>query len=131
MSIDNILMMLSCAMREMHVLVVAENLQLVSAAIWSLVCLLHPLKWANPLIVTVPNTLYEFLDSPIPPLLGIEELPNSFEIKPGVVIVRPDQDKLLFYTDEEMLPFPQFTRLCRELKVHESTLGAEGLGSAS
>jgi hypothetical protein len=126
MSIDNILMMLSCAMREMHVLVVAENLQLVSAAIWSLVCLLHPLKWANPLIVTVPNTLYEFLDSPIPPLLGIEELPNSFEIKPGVVIVRPDQDKLLFYTDEEMLPFPQFTRLCRELKGHESTLRGRG-----
>lgn len=130
MTIDNVMMVLGCAMREMHVVVETEDLQLLSGVIWSVVCLLHPLKWANPLIVTVPNTLYEFLDSPIPPLLGVEKLPNSFVFKPGMLIVRPEKNVVLLH-DEDMqryhtLCLPQVSRLCHDLRGHERVLRGPG-----
>jgi hypothetical protein len=62
MRIEGVLEMLGCALTEMRLVVVCEDLQLLSAAVLAIVLLLRPLVWAGPLIVTLPAKLYDFVE---------------------------------------------------------------------
>ena len=71
-----------------------EDLQTLSASALALVSLLRPLRWAGPLISTLPSELYEYLDSPVPLILGVVSLPLHFEQGPDMVLVFADEDRV-------------------------------------
>jgi hypothetical protein len=126
MTLENILTVVGCLMTEMQVVVVSPDLQVLSAAVFSFVCMLLPLKWAGPLIVTLPSSLYAYLESPVPLVLGIERIPHDFKLQPGMLLVYPEKNEVVLdRTDMQeyhTLCLPQMSRLCHELKGSEKVL---------
>lgn len=88
-SVDHLLLILGCCLTEMRVVFVADDLQILSACVFSLLLLLRPLSWAGPVIVTLPHTLSAYLESPVPLILGVNALPDVFTLEPGMVVVHP------------------------------------------
>ena len=57
-------------------------------------------RWAGPVIVTLPMSLYAYLESPVPLVLGIEQLPEHFELSQGTLLVYPDQDCVVLHSSD-------------------------------
>ena len=87
--LDQIILAIGCALTEMRVVVVGEDLGVVSGCVLALVNLLRPLKWAGPVIVTLPSSLHAYLESPVPLILGMQSLPEGFRMAPGIIMIDP------------------------------------------
>jgi hypothetical protein len=59
--LDQIILAVGCALTEMRLVVVGSDLGVVSGCVLALVNLLRPLKWAGPVIVTLPSSLHAYL----------------------------------------------------------------------
>ena len=70
-------------------MVVGEDLGVVSGCVLALMNLLRPLKWAGPVIVTLPAYLHAYLESPVPLILGMQSLPDGFKLGPGIIMIDP------------------------------------------
>ena len=87
--LDQIILAVGCALTEMRVVVVGTDLGVVSGCVLALVNLLRPLKWAGPVIVTLPSSLHAYLESPVPLILGMQSLPEGFKLAPGIIMIDP------------------------------------------
>jgi hypothetical protein len=76
-------------MTEMQVVVICQNLRVLSACVFSLLLLLRPLNWAGPVIVALPMSLHTYLESPVPLIVGVQQLPENFSFVQGMVLVAP------------------------------------------
>ena len=103
MSLDNILLVLLSMLTEIQLVVVFPDLQLLSSSVLSLISLLRPLVWAGPLIVTLPQKLKDYLESPVPLVIGVQELPEGFHLPRGMVIVKPLLNVVQFHPAENDL----------------------------
>ena len=73
--------MLECGLRETKLIVVDENLALVSAAVLSLLPLLRPLSWASIILPILPSKMHDFLDAPVPVICGVPDLPERLSTR--------------------------------------------------
>lgn len=60
-------------MLEKTLVVFSENLALLTSTLMTFICLLKPFKWPYPMVFNIPENLLEFLDSPVPILIGINQ----------------------------------------------------------
>ncbi|KAJ1458999.1 DENN domain-containing protein, partial [Pelagophyceae sp. CCMP2097] len=70
LALENVLLILGCALVELQIVFVSQDLQTLSACVLALVSMLRPLRWAGPLISALPANLGDYLDSPVPLILG-------------------------------------------------------------
>jgi len=75
LTLDQIISVVGWAMTEMRVVVVGKDLAVVSGIVLALINLLRPLKWAGPVIVSVPASMHAYVDSPVPLILGMQVPP--------------------------------------------------------
>ena len=61
MPLDQISLAIGCALIEMHVIVLAPDISVMSACLLSIVHLLRPLKWVGVVVVTLPESQSEYL----------------------------------------------------------------------
>ncbi|KDO35337.1 hypothetical protein SPRG_00186 [Saprolegnia parasitica CBS 223.65] len=87
---------------EAKVVVVCDDLEVLTSTVLGLVSLLAPLTWAGPVIAVLPATLLEYLEAPVPFLIGVQELPSRFHNIPGLVRVYPLDDCVLWDERETM-----------------------------
>jgi hypothetical protein len=115
-------------------------MQLLSACVLAMVSLLRPLIWAGPLIVTLPQKLYAYLDSPVPLVIGVEALPRGFAAPLGMVILEPLANKVTFHPKEaeglKTLVAHQVAHLLEVMGLapgggREAAGSSTGVGSAS
>lgn len=104
---------------EMRVLVVAQDVQALTATVLSLAALLRPFRWAGPLVAILPPTLHEYIEAPVPYLLGIQSVPSHFVLNQGTVLVSVDDNRILLHPqdhpDRQNLHLPQVATLHREV----------------
>ena len=100
MSLDNVLLVLFSMLTEARVVVVCKDLQLLSASVLALTNLLRPMVWAGSLIVTLPTKHLGYLESPVPFIIGVEELPPGFQVPKGIMLVHPDANEVVFHASE-------------------------------
>jgi hypothetical protein len=98
--LENVLLVLLAMLTEMQLVVVCPDLQILSASVLAMVALLRPLVWAGPLIVTLPQKLHGYLESPVPLVIGVEELPPGFVPPPGMVVLTPALNAVQFDPSE-------------------------------
>ncbi len=134
-SLDNLLLVLGCAMTEMQVVCCCPDVSVLSCCVVAIVSLLRPLKWACPIIVTLPSSLHIYLESPVPVVLGVTSLPPNHQPPPGQVVVQVMSDKVDL-NEEEMsayhtLILPKLSSLHHDLAPHAGRLESEVNGSAA
>lgn len=87
--LHQIVLVLGCILAEMRIIIHSQDLSVVSGVLLALVHLLRPLKWAGPIIVTLPPSLNTFLESPVPLILGMRNLPACYKAEAGMIVIDP------------------------------------------
>lgn len=94
LTLENLLLVLGCALVELQIIFVSDKHEALSASTLGLASMLAPLNWAGPLISTLPSKMYEYLESPVPSVVGVLSLPCNFRQGCDMVVVFLEQDKV-------------------------------------
>ncbi|KAF0718560.1 hypothetical protein AaE_010621 [Aphanomyces astaci] len=78
MTMDSVLQTIAALLLEMKVLVVCDDIELLTATVLGVVSLLAPLVWTGPLIAVLPSSLSEYLEAPVPFVIGVQALPVGY-----------------------------------------------------
>lgn len=100
LSLDNLLLALGCALTEMQVVFKCADITALSCCVVAVTSLLRPLKWACPVIVTLPSHLHIYLESPVPVVLGVTGLPPGHEPPGGQCIIDIEENKVELNEEE-------------------------------
>jgi hypothetical protein len=123
--VDQIVFILGCILTEMKVVVKCKDTGVLSACIWGLVSLLRPFHWVCPLIVVLPRSLHEYIESIVPIIVGIvtaEEFRGGDDVgpAPGLLVVDINNRKTVLDPSDVVLShtlkIPDSSKLLLALK---------------
>ncbi|KAL9228272.1 hypothetical protein vseg_003870 [Gypsophila vaccaria] len=123
LSLDSILALLTGVMLEKQIIVVCPNLGILSAVVLSLIPMIHPFEWQSLFLPILPVKMIDFLDAPVPYIVGIQNKPDNLKMKTSNLIqvnVAKDQVKMC------SLPIlPRRKELYAELRPLHATLSSQ------
>ncbi|XP_050365548.1 uncharacterized protein LOC126784096 [Argentina anserina] len=125
LSVESILALLAGVLLEKQVIVVCPNLGVLSATVLSLIPMIRPFQWQSLMLPVLPGKMLDFLDAPVPFIIGIEQVPADLKKKtsdPVVINVVKDQVKL----SHHLPALPRYKELALELVPFHSKLSMEG-----
>lgn len=85
--LENVLTLFAGALLEKQILVVCSNLGILSALVLSVIPLIRPYQWQSLLMPVLPNDMLEFLDAPVPYVVGIKNKTSEVQSKIANVIL--------------------------------------------
>ncbi|XP_023881796.1 uncharacterized protein LOC111994085 isoform X3 [Quercus suber] len=86
LSLESVLSLVAGVLLEKQVLVVCPNLGVLSAVVLSLVPLIRPFQWQSLLLPVLPGRMLDFLDAPVPYIVGIQYKPVDLKMKASNVV---------------------------------------------
>jgi hypothetical protein len=89
--LDQLLLVIGCALTEMRIIFRCPNLEVLSACVLGCLALLSPITWAGADIVILPPRMHDFIDAPSPIFFGVESMPQNFKMCNGLIIIDPLQ----------------------------------------
>ncbi|KAL4352946.1 hypothetical protein GQ457_06G028530 [Hibiscus cannabinus] len=81
LSLDSILAMITGVLLEKQVVVICPNLGVLSAVVLSMVPLIRPFQWQSLFLPVLPTRMLDFLEAPVPFLVGLQHKPMDLKIK--------------------------------------------------
>ncbi|KAK9756829.1 hypothetical protein RND81_01G123500 [Saponaria officinalis] len=97
LSLDSILALLTGVLLEKQVIVVCPNLGILSAVVLSVIPMISPFEWQSLLLPILPAKMIDFLDAPVPYIIGIQNKPEDVKMKTSNLVhvnVGNDQVKM-------------------------------------
>ncbi|KAL6974605.1 hypothetical protein U1Q18_028788 [Sarracenia purpurea var. burkii] len=79
--LENVLTMFAGALLEKQIVVVSSNLGVLSASVLSIIPLIRPYQWQSFLMPVLPNDMLDFLDAPVPYIVGVKNKPTEVQSK--------------------------------------------------
>ncbi|TYH64168.1 hypothetical protein ES332_D07G247200v1 [Gossypium tomentosum] len=125
LSLDGILAVIAGVLLEKQVVVVCPNLGVLSAVVLSLIPIIRPFQWQSLLLPVLPMRMLDFLDAPVPFLVGVQDKPADLKMKSTSNLVQvnlPKKQVKTCYVPQ----LPQRKELVSELGPIHSTLAFEG-----
>ncbi|KAE8703993.1 Detected protein of confused Function [Hibiscus syriacus] len=125
LSLDGILAVVAGVLLEKQVVVVCPNLGVLSAVVLSLVPIIRPFEWQSLLLPVLPMRMLDFLDAPVPFLVGVQDKPADLKMKSTSNLVQvnlPKKQVKTCYVPQ----LPQRKALVSELGPIHSKLSFEG-----
>ncbi|XP_077250909.1 DENN (AEX-3) domain-containing protein isoform X2 [Tasmannia lanceolata] len=105
LSLESVLALFTGALLEKQVLVVCPNLGILSATVLSVIPIIRPFEWQSLLLPVLPRKMLDFLDAPVPYIVGIQHKPADMKLKTSNLI------RINVYKDEvKMSSLPQLPR---------------------
>ncbi|XP_028552919.1 uncharacterized protein LOC110106365 isoform X1 [Dendrobium catenatum] len=71
--LENVLAMFAGALLEKQIVVVCSTLGILSASVLSIIPLIRPYQWQSLLMPVLPNDMLDFLDAPVPYIVGVKD----------------------------------------------------------
>ncbi|MED6194827.1 hypothetical protein PIB30_032141 [Stylosanthes scabra] len=93
--LENVLTFFAGALLEKQIAVVCSNLGILSASILSVIPLIRPYRWQSLLMPVLPNDMLEFLDAPVPFVVGVRNKTNEIQSKSPTIPQLPRQRELI------------------------------------
>ncbi|GMI69265.1 hypothetical protein like AT2G20320 [Hibiscus trionum] len=125
LSLDGILAVVAGVLLEKQVVVVCPNLGVLSAVVLSLIPIIRPFEWQSLLLPVLPKRMLDFLDAPVPFLVGVQDKPAGLKMKTTSNLVQvnlPKKQVKTCYVPQ----LPQRKVLVSELGPIHSRLSYEG-----
>ncbi|KAI4349327.1 hypothetical protein L6164_009929 [Bauhinia variegata] len=97
LSLDSVLALVAGILLEKHIILVCPNLGVLSAAVLSLLAIIRPFQWQSLFLPVLPESMLDFLDAPVPYIIGIENKPLDLKLKTANLVhvnVSKDQVKM-------------------------------------
>mmetsp|Transcript_34753 Transcript_34753/g.90135 ORF Transcript_34753/g.90135 Transcript_34753/m.90135 type:complete len:715 (+) Transcript_34753:138-2282(+) len=89
-------LILAASLLERNIIFKSKNLGLLSSISLVIPPLLHPLSWQSAYIPVLPSTLIDFIQSPVPFIVGVMDLPLGIEPSPGTLLVDLDANEIFY-----------------------------------
>ncbi|KAB1213817.1 DENN domain-containing protein 4C [Morella rubra] len=123
LSLESVLALVAGVLLEKQVVVVCPNLGVLSAIVLSLIPMIRPFQWQSLLLPVLPGRMLDFLDAPVPYIVGIQHKPTDLKMKPSnIVHVNVLKDQVKVYN----LPtLPRHKELVSELGPIHARLSHE------
>ncbi|KAA8550691.1 hypothetical protein F0562_002375 [Nyssa sinensis] len=99
LSLESVLALLTGVLLEKQVVVVCPNLGVLSAIVLSLIPMICPFEWQSLFLPVLPGKMLEFLDAPVPFIVGIQHKPADLKMKTSNLVhvnVVKDQVKMCY-----------------------------------
>ncbi|XP_004493840.2 uncharacterized protein [Cicer arietinum] len=81
LSLDSLLALATGVLLEKQVVIVCPNLGVLSAVVLSLIPMIRPFQWQSLLLPVLPEKMIEFLDAPVPYIVGVQNKPDDLFMK--------------------------------------------------
>ncbi|KAE8714086.1 DENN domain-containing protein isoform 2 [Hibiscus syriacus] len=85
--LEHVLTIFAGALLEKQIVVVCSNLGILSAIVLSIVPLIRPYQWQSLLIPVLPDDMLDFLDAPVPYIVGVKNKTSEVQSKLANVIL--------------------------------------------
>ncbi|KAL8250028.1 hypothetical protein R6Q59_033721 [Mikania micrantha] len=81
LSLQNVLILLAAVLLEKQVIITSPNLGVLSATVLSLIPMILPFEWQSLFLPVLPGKMFDFLDAPVPFVVGILHKPADSKMK--------------------------------------------------
>ncbi|XP_057428941.1 uncharacterized protein LOC130722273 [Lotus japonicus] len=121
--LENVLTLFAGALLEKQIVIVCSNLGILSASVLSVIPLIRPYQWQSLLMPVLPNDMLEFLDAPVPYIVGIRNKTNEIQSKlTNVILVDANKNQVKSPTVPQL---PRQKELISSLRPYHATLVGE------
>ncbi|GLT81150.1 hypothetical protein SLA2020_525530 [Shorea laevis] len=79
--LEHVLTMFAGALLEKQIVVVCSNLGILSATVLSIVPMIRPYQWQSLLMPVLPDDMLDFLDAPVPYIVGVKNKTSEVQSK--------------------------------------------------
>ncbi|XP_046464167.1 DENN domain-containing protein 5B-like isoform X1 [Daphnia pulex] len=117
LGIDHLIQLWTCLLLETQVLIHSHDFNRLMLVAESLTTLLFPFSWPHVYVPILPDAMENFLDAPVPFLMGLRSLPSDDARIPSeanLCMVDIDNDRITI--PEDLPSFPQHKELADELR---------------
>lgn len=123
LSLQNVLAMFACALLEKQMMVMCPNLGVLSAVVLAMKPMIRPYEWQSLLLPILPNNMLDFLDAPVPFIVGVQHKTSELQSKVShLVRVNVSKNKVSMSSSP---PLPEYNKLVSELEPFHSQLASE------
>lgn len=131
LTLPNIITLLNAAMLERRIVFVSSNIGYLSACVLSIVPLLRPFIWQGTYVPVLPNHLREYLQAPVPYIMGVHESPHKMtefrrSLDPSTIVVLCDTNEVVLGSGSPasavLPPLPHADVIATNLEPHTSKL---------
>lgn len=124
LSLENVLALFTGVLLEKQIVVVCPNLGVLSAVVLSTISLIRPFQWQSLMLPILPNQMLDFLDAPVPYVVGVLQKSTALRAKSSsVVVINVQRDKVSMPSTP---PLPHRRELSSALEPFHTRLAAEG-----
>ncbi|XP_072952981.1 uncharacterized protein [Typha angustifolia] len=121
--LENVMTMFAAALLEKHVVVVCSNLGILSASVLSIIPLIRPYQWQSLLMPVLPDDMMDFLDAPVPYIVGVQNKSADVQSKlANVVLVDANKNQVKGASIPQL---PQQKELLSSLRPYHAKLVGE------
>ncbi|KAK6147642.1 hypothetical protein DH2020_018554 [Rehmannia glutinosa] len=120
--LEHVLTLFAGALLEKQIVVVCSNLGILSALVLSIIPLIRPYQWQSLLMPVLPNDMLDFLDAPVPYIVGVK---NKAEVQAkltNVILVDANRNQVKSPTIPQL---PQHKELYACLSPYHAKLVGE------
>mmetsp|Transcript_39776 Transcript_39776/g.64500 ORF Transcript_39776/g.64500 Transcript_39776/m.64500 type:complete len:758 (+) Transcript_39776:39-2312(+) len=122
--LEHILRLMSAALLERQIVVISSNLSISSSVVLSVISLLRPFVWQSLLCPVLPLRMLDFLDAPVPFLVGLPEFdPRLISKLEEIFFFHVDRQQIHVPACDWDLPsLPHLRRIFDDLKPYHEIL---------
>ncbi|KAK1559708.1 hypothetical protein Q3G72_017478 [Acer saccharum] len=123
LSIESVLALVTGVLLEKQVVILCPNLGVLSAIVLSLIPMIRPFQWQSLLLPILPGKMLDFLDAPVPFIVGLQNKPADLKIKTSNLVkvnVLHDQVKMC-----NLPSLPRYKELISKLRPIHARLSFE------
>ncbi|KNA07225.1 hypothetical protein SOVF_173800 [Spinacia oleracea] len=121
--LENVLTLFAGALLEKQIIFVCSNLGILSASVLSLIPLIRPYQWQSLLMPVLPNDMLDFLDAPVPYIVGVQSKSSEVLSKlPNALLVDISKNQV---KSQSMPQLPRQRELLASLAPYHSKLVGE------
>ncbi|KAL1367699.1 hypothetical protein AAHE18_02G069500 [Arachis hypogaea] len=121
--LENVLTFFAGALLEKQIAVVCSNLGILSASVLSVIPLIRPFRWQSLLMPVLPNDMLEFLDAPVPFVVGVKNKTNEVQSKlTSAILIDANRNQVRSPTIPQL---PRQKELMSSLRPYHATLVGE------
>ncbi|KAM5547253.1 hypothetical protein ABKV19_001649 [Rosa sericea] len=121
--LENVLAMFAGALLEKQIVIICSNLGILSASVLSIIPLIRPYQWQSLLMPVLPSDMMDFLDAPVPYIVGVKNKTHEVQSKlSNVILVDANKNQVKSPTIPHL---PQHRELFSALSPYHAKLVGE------
>ncbi|CAH9065928.1 unnamed protein product, partial [Cuscuta europaea] len=121
--LEYVLTLFAGALLEKQIVIVCSNLGVLSACVLSIIPLIRPYQWESWLMPVLPNDMLDFLDAPVPYIVGVKNKGSEVQSKlTNAIVVDANKNQVKSHSIPQL---PQHKELYSRLSPYHAKLVGE------